>query len=214
MRLYGYWRSSAAWRVRIALHWKGLDFEYVPVKLLGAGGAQQLPDYEALNPQRLVPTLVDGAVVIGQSLAIVEYLEERAPLPPLLPASPPGRARARQIALAIGADLHPLNNLRVLHYLETQLGAGDAARQAWLRHWLETGLGACERLADADGPFALGATPSLADLFIVPQLYNARRAGFALDPYARLRRIDRACAGLEAFARARPERQSDAPPAA
>ena len=213
MKLYSYWRSSAAWRVRIGLQLKGLAFDYVPVDLSKVDGGQHSPGYAALNPQHLVPTLVDGDTVIGQSLAILEYLEERFPFPPLLPAGHAARARARQIALVIGADVHPLNNLRVLRYLEAE-GAFDlAARSDWVHHWLKLGLDAAENLVDASGPYALGAALSLADLFIVPQLYNARRYEFSLAAYPRLRRIDDACATLDAFALARPECQPDAPSA-
>ena len=214
MKLYSYWRSSAAYRVRIGLHLKGIAFEYVAVDLAKADGEQHGPDYAALNPQQLVPTLVDGDIVIGQSLAILEYLDERFPALPLLPATHAERARTRQVALVIGADLHPLNNLRVLRYLETTYALDQTARRAWYHHWLKLELNAAERLVDASGPFALGAAVSLADMFIVPQLYNARRYGFPLAPYPRLRRIDDACATLDAFARARPECQPDAPPEA
>lgn len=208
-RLYDYWRSSAAWRVRIALHFKGIAFESVAVDL--RHDAQLEPAYGEVNPQHLVPTLVDGGHVIGQSLAIIEYLEERFPAPPLLPAQPAECALARQIALAIAADLHPLNNLRVLRHLKHALGADDAACNAWYQHWLACGLEAVEALLDDDGPYALGAEVTLADVCIVPQLYNARRYDFPLAPYPRLRRVDAACAELEAFARAVPERQADAP---
>jgi maleylacetoacetate isomerase len=209
MRLYSYWRSSAAYRVRIALHLKGLAFETVAVDLRRA--AQQEPVYGAVNPQHLVPTLVDEDLLLGQSLAIVEYLEEVYPAPALLPASPAARARVRQIALAIAADLHPLNNLRVLRHLKAEFGADEAARQAWYHHWLGLELEAVEQLVEGVGLFALGAAPSLADICIVPQLYNARRYAFPLDAYPRLRRIDAACTELAAFRLARPEVQPDAP---
>jgi maleylacetoacetate isomerase len=211
MTLYSYWRSSAAYRVRIALNLKGLPYQTLGVDLRPPASAQRSPDYAALNPQQLVPTLVDGDTVIGQSLAIVEYLDERYPQPPLLAPGAGERARARQIALAISADLHPLNNLRVLNYLEKELGADPATRRAWYHHWLKLGLDACERLVDEHGPYALGKTVGLADLCLVPQLYNARRYEFPLDAYPRLCRIDAACAALEAFALSRPERQPDAP---
>ena len=216
IKLYSYWRSSAAYRVRIGLHLKGLAYEYAAVDLAAADGGQHRPAYAALNPQQLVPTLVDGDAVIAQSLSILEYLDERFPAPPLLPAgptehAPAQRARARQIALAIAADLHPLNNLRVLRYLEAECRLGPAERHAWHQHWLKLGLDAAEHLVDAAGPFALGHEVGLADLFIVPQLYNARRYEHPLTAYPRLCRIDEACAALDAFARARPERQPDAP---
>ncbi len=211
MKLYSYWRSSASYRVRIALNFKELSYETLGVDLRPPVSAQHSPAYAALNPQQMVPTLIDGETVIGQSLAIVEYLDERYPQPPLLPPGASARARARQIAQAISADLHPLNNLRVMHYLENELGTDQAARRAWYHHWLKLGLDACECLVDERGPYALGETVGLADLCIVPQLYNARRYAFALDAYPRLCGIDAACADLEAFARSRPELQPDAP---
>jgi maleylacetoacetate isomerase len=211
MRLYSYWRSSAAYRVRIALRLKGLSCETVAVDLRPGKDGQHDADYDRLNPQHMVPTLVDGELAIGQSLAIIDYLEERYPVPPLLPADAPDRARVRQIALAIAADLHPLNNLRVLRYLETQLMLDGGARHAWYHHWLCLGLDAVERLVDARGPHAVGAHVSLADVCIVPQLYNARRFGFPLDDYPRLLRVDAVCAALPAFALAAPDVQADAP---
>lgn len=210
IRLYSYWRSSAAYRVRLGLHLKDIPFEYVAVDLAG-GEALADPAYLALNPQALVPVLVVDGAPIAQSLAILEYLDERHPAPPLLGTDPLRRARSRQIALSIGADLHPLNNPRVLRYVAGAFHASAAERQAWHHHWLRLGLDAAERLADPDGPYAVGADISLADLFIVPQLYNARRFEFPLEPFPRLRRIDAACASIEAFARALPERQPDAP---
>jgi maleylacetoacetate isomerase len=211
MRLYGYWRSSAAYRVRIGLNYKGIAFEHAAVDLTKCDGEQHQAEYAALNPQQLVPTLIDGDAVIGQSLAILEYLEERFPMPPFLAGGPPVRARARQIALVVGADLHPLNNLRVLRYLEEECGLAAPVRRNWYHHWLRIGLDAAERLVDSIGPFALGASAGLADIFIVPQLYNARRFSFDLAGYPRLLRLDRACAEIDAFARAHPECQPDAP---
>lgn len=210
MKLYGYWRSTAAYRVRIALNLKGLAFTTMPVNLVADGGEQHDRAYCDLNPQHLVPTLVDGETVIGQSLAIIEYLEESHPAPPLLPAKMSARARARQVALAVAADTHPLNNLRVLQYLGGELGAGEEARRAWYHHWLRLGCDAVERLVDEDGPYAMGAQVGIADACIVPQLYNARRYAFPLDACPKLRRIDQACAALDAFKRAAPEVQPDA----
>jgi maleylpyruvate isomerase len=211
MKLYNYFRSSAAYRVRIALHLKGLDFAYAPVHL--GKGEQHADAYRALNRQELVPTLVDGEATVTQSLAIIEYLDERHPQPPLLPPTPAARARVRGIALAIACDIHPLNNLRVLRYLKHTLGASEEAKDAWYRHWIDTGLAALEaQLAaeSATGAFCHGDVPTLADICLVPQLANARRSNIPLEPYPTLVRIDARCRALEAFARATPERQPDA----
>jgi maleylacetoacetate isomerase len=211
MKLYNYFRSSAAYRVRIALNLKGLAFEYIPVHL--TKGEQRSESYVALNPQALVPTLVDDAITLPQSLAIVEYLDERFPQPPLLPATPAERARVRAIALAIACDIHPLNNLRVLHYLTRTLAVSEDAKNAWYRHWIDTGLGALEaQLANdaAAGAYCHGDAPTLADICLVPQLANARRNAIALDAYPTLLRIDANCHKLAAFAAAAPEAQPDA----
>ena len=210
MKLYNYFRSSAAYRVRIALQLKGLPFEYVPVHLVK--GEQHADAYRALNRQELVPTLVDGTTVITQSLAIIEYLDELHPSPPLLPPTPAARARVRAIALAIACDIHPLNNLRVLRYLTRTLGVAEEVKDAWYRHWIEIGFAALEtRLVSdaATGTFCHGDAPGLADICLVPQLANARRSNIALDPYPTLTRIDAACRALDAFARAAPDRQPD-----
>lgn len=215
MKLYGYWRSSAAYRVRIALALKGLDHTCVPVHLLAGGGEQHRPAYRALQPQGLVPVLVtDDGAVLFQSLAILEYLEERFPDPPLLPAESRDRAFVRGFALAIACDVHPLNNLRVLRYLETALGQPPEAREAWVRHWIGEGLAACEAMLagrPVSGPFVGGERPTFADICLVPQLYNARRFGCDLAPYPRLLAVEARALGLPAFAAAAPERQPDAP---
>ncbi|HEY2863814.1 MAG TPA: maleylacetoacetate isomerase [Casimicrobiaceae bacterium] len=211
MKLYNYFRSSAAYRVRIALHMKGLPFDYAPVHLVK--GEQHADAYRALNRQELVPTLVDGSTVVTQSLAIIEYLDERHPSPPLLPSTSAARARVRAIALAIACDIHPLNNLRVLRYLTRTLNVGEEVKDAWYRHWIETGLTALETQLASDaatGTFCHGDAPGLADIFLVPQLANARRSNIGLDPYPTLARIDDACRALDAFARAAPDRQPDA----
>jgi maleylpyruvate isomerase len=211
VKVYGYFRSSAAYRVRIALNLKGLAYEYIAVHL--TKGEQRAEPYLALNAQALVPTLVDGDAPLTQSLAIIEYLNERHPEPPLLPTTPAGRARVRAIALAIACDIHPLNNLRVLRYLTRVLEVGEDAKNAWYRHWIEVGLTALEtQLAKdvATGEFCHGDRPTLADLCLVPQLANARRYTVALEPYPTLLRIDGNCARLAAFAAAAPERQPDA----
>ena len=211
MKLYSYFRSSAAYRARIALHLKGLPFDYAPVHL--RKGEQNAEAYRALNRQELVPTLIDGDTAVTQSLAIIEYLDETHPEPPLLPSTPAGRARVRAIALAICCDIHPLNNLRVLRYLVHTLKIGEEAKDAWYRHWIDTGLAALEAQLAADaatGTFCHGDVPTMADVCLVPQLANARRANIPLDGYPTLLRIDANCRALEAFARAAPDRQPDA----
>jgi maleylpyruvate isomerase len=209
MRLYDYWRSSAAYRVRIALDFKGLEYEQVAVDL--RAGAQRAPEFLALNPQGLVPVLEDEGAVLTQSLPILNYLEERYPEPGLLPRDAPGRARSRAIAVAIACEIHPLNNLRVLQYLERELGLSEAQRLAWYHHWIGEGLGAIETmLARSAGDFCVGDAPSLADVCLVPQVYNARRYQCDLEPYPTIRRIDERCREIEGFAKAAPERQPDA----
>lgn len=208
MRLYGYFRSGAAWRVRIGLHWKGLAFEQVAIDL--RTGAQRSAAWLARNPQGLVPALeLDDGCLLTQSLAILEWLEETYPQPPLLPAGQVARARVRAVALAIAADTHPLQNLGVLKRIEALAGA-DASRQ-WAADTLSHGLGAVEALiSDHDGPFACGDSPTLADVCIVPQLLNARRFGVDLAAFPRISAMRTACAALPAFAAAAPERQPDA----
>jgi len=212
MKLYDYFRSSAAYRVRIALNLKGLAPERAPVHL--RRGAQRDDDYLALNPQGLVPTLVaDNGDVMTQSLAIIEWLDETSPEPPLLPADAAGRARVRSLALAIACDIHPLNNLRVLNYLTGTLGATEAQKNGWCRYWCDVGLEAIEtQLAreQATETFCHGGAPTLADICLVPQLANARRVDLDLAPYPTLLRIEAACAALPAFANAAPLRQPDA----
>ena len=208
MILHGYFRSTAAWRVRIALALKGLTYEQAFHHL--RRGEQRAADYLAVNPQGLVPALVlgDGAV-LTQSLAIVEYLDETHPSPPLLPADPVGRARVRAFALAIACDIHPVQNLIVLDHLR-RVGLDEDAVQAWAREVIDRGLSACERLLEAsDGPFAFGDAPGLADLCLVPQLANARRFGVDLR-WPRIAAVEAACAEVPAFVAARPENQPDA----
>jgi maleylpyruvate isomerase len=214
MILYSYFRSTAAYRVRIALAWKGLSPEVVPVHLTRGGGEQHSTVHLERNPQGLVPVLeLDDGTFLPQSLAIVEYLEELRPEPPLLPTTAAERARVRSLALHVACEIHPLNNLRVLGYLTGALGVTEEQRLAWYRHWVETGLSALEaRLSreNATGRFCHGGTPTLADVCLVPQLYNARR--FGVDParWPTLARIETGCLALEAFERARPEVQVDA----
>lgn len=212
-QLYGYWRSSAAYRVRIALNLKGLEYEQVPVHLARDGGEQHRPQFHEISPQAQVPVLRHGARLIRQSLAIIEYLDELHPDPPLLPAVSRDRARVRALAMAVACDIHPLNNLRVVQYLERELGASPEQRTAWMQHWMALGLAGLEaQVADhpSTGDFCEGDTPTMADCCLVPQLYNARRYGLDLTPYPTLLRIDAACQTLAAFQDAAPEQQPDA----
>lgn len=189
LALYGYWRSTAAWRVRLALAFKGLDCTMHPVNLLA--GDQRSGDHLARNPQGLVPVLVDDGAVLTQSLAIIEYLEERFPAPALLPADPVQRALVRGAAQIVAADVHPLGNLRVQRWLREQMGQGEAAITAWLHHWMADGLAALEALAVRHGGRCLiGDEPTLADLVLVPQLYNARRFGLPIDSFPHLASVD------------------------
>ncbi|HMA32562.1 MAG TPA: maleylacetoacetate isomerase [Casimicrobiaceae bacterium] len=213
MKLYDYFRSSAAYRVRIALNLKGVvpdERTFVHLRM----GNQRAQDYLALNPQGLVPALaLDDGHVLTQSLAIVEYLDETHPEPPLLPADPVARARVRAIALAIACEIHPLNNLRVLNYLTGTMGASTAQKDGWYRYWIDVGFEALEKELARNpetGRFCHGDTPTLADVCLVPQLANARRFAIDLSPYPTLTRIEAACNALPAFADAAPARQPDA----
>jgi maleylacetoacetate isomerase len=210
MLLYDYFRSSAAYRVRIALNLKGLECERRFVHL--RRGEQRSPEYLEVNPQGLVPTLVVGHRRLTQSLAIIEYLDEKHPLPPLLPPGAEDRAFVRAIAMAIACDIHPIDNTRVLQYLEKTLGIDQAGRDEWYRHWVREGFNAIEAtLAERDAAaFCFGDTPTLADVCLVPQVANAQRFKVDLAPYPRIRAIDAACRELAAFQKARPDQQPDA----
>lgn len=212
MKLYGYFRSSAAYRVRIALNLKGLSYDAVPIHLTKDGGEQHRGAFRALNPQALVPVLEDGGHVLTQSLAILEYLEEIHPEPPLLPADAAGRARVRALALQVACEIHPLNNLRVLQYLKQELNLDEGARERWYRHWIATGFAAFEASLSAAGTgrFCHGDAPGLADVCLIPQLFNARRFACDLAAYPRMLGVEAACAALPAFAAAHPARQPDA----
>ena len=218
LKLYTYFRSSAAYRVRIALNLKALDVDMAPIHLLRKGGEQLEQAYRSINPEGLVPALVDendeeGSQVLTQSIAIIEYLDEMYPEPPLLPSAPLDRAYVRGIALAIACDIHPLNNLRVLRYLVRDLGASEDAKNAWYRHWCENGLAALEKRVSADGragKFCFGDTPTMADCCLVPQLANARRVDTDLSKMPTLLRIEANCVQLDAFQQAAPARQPDA----
>jgi maleylacetoacetate isomerase len=213
MQLYTFFRSSASYRVRIALNLKGLAADALPVHLSKNGGEQHAPDFQALNPQQLVPVLVDDPLVLTQSLAILDYLDETRPAIPLLPADAAGRARVRALSQMIACDIHPLNNLRVLQYLTDKLKLDTAQKNAWYQHWVALGLEALEtRLArEPDtGRFCHGDTPGMADCCLAPQIYNAQRFDCDLSAYPTVMRIYGACMELEAFQAASPGRQSDA----
>jgi maleylacetoacetate isomerase/maleylpyruvate isomerase len=211
MELYSYFRSSASFRVRIALALKGLAYDYRPVHL--AHNEQFDPAFVALTPTKLVPLLTDGDARIGQSLAIIEYLDELHPQTPLLPADALGRARVRAIALDIACEIHPLNNLRVLRYLLKDLGATEDAKNTWYRHWVESGLEAVEhQLAGhaATGRFCHGDTPTMADCVLVPQIFNAQRLDCRLDHVPTVMRIFDRCMQVRAFVDAQPSQCPDA----
>jgi maleylacetoacetate isomerase/maleylpyruvate isomerase len=213
LKLYTYFRSSAAYRVRIALNLKGLPWEAVPVHLVRDGGQQNQPAYRSKSPLGTVPALETGSGVFTQSLAIIEYLDETHPPPALLPASAEGRARVRAIAQTIACDIHPVNNLRVLNYLGREFGATQEQKDAWYRHWVNDGLLAVEKLLAGDprtGTFCHGEAPGLADCCLVPQVFNARRFACPLDAMPTIRRIVDACEQLPAFQRAAPAAQPDA----
>ncbi len=216
IKLYSYWRSSAAYRVRIALNLKQLAHEIVPVHLVNNGGEHHAPDYSALNPQEFVPTLLDGSRVIRQSLAICEYLDESyVGAMSLLPSTARERARVRALAQLVACDIHPLNNLRVMQFLEREFSTPQVERDRWTRHWINDGFRALEALlADnsSTGVFCDGDAPSIADLCLVPQVYNARRFGVDLAPFPTIARIEQECLLLPAFDAAKPENQPDAQP--
>ena len=211
MQLYNYWRSSASFRVRIALALKGLPYDYRTVHL--AHNEQFGADFSALQSSQLVPLLVDGEASIGQSLAIIEYLDERHPQPPLLPGDALARARVRSLAMDIACEIHPLNNLRVLRYLTRELGVSEDTKNAWYRHWVEEGLAAVERRLAAEpqtGRFCHGDAPTLADCTLVPQIFNAQRFDCQLDDLPTVMRIFDACMALPAFQSAQPVACPDA----
>ena len=210
MKLYTYFRSSAAFRTRIAFNLKGVKCETVEVDLRTDASDQHKPEYRTVNPQGLVPALVIGDTTVTQSLAIIEYLDEVYPEPPLLPRAPVDRARVRAMALAVACDMHPLNNLRVLNYLRSQLGHDEDTVNAWYRHWIAVGFGGLEqeaRRASHGGQYMFGSSVTMADIYIVPQMYNARRFKCDLEPYPTLRSICAHLESLPAFAKAVPEAQ-------
>ena len=217
MKLYSYFRSSASYRVRIALNLKGLSYEVVPVHLLRNGGEQFAPEYRKLNPDALVPALLDDSIesapVLTQSLAIIEYLEEVHPAPPLLPQNAADRAYVRGIALSIACDIHPINNLRVLRYLVRELKVSEPDKDAWYRHWCEQGLASIEATLAKDaraGAFCYGDAPTMADCCLAPQIANAQRLNCDLSAMPVIMRINQNCLALDAFVNAAPAMQLDA----
>ena len=212
-KLYSFWRSSAAFRVRIALHLKGMDYQVIPVHLRKNGGDQLSEAYTRLNPNRLVPLYDDGKNSIHQSIAIIEYLNEIKAQPPLLPESPIDRAWVRALSMDISSDIHPIDNLRVLRYLEKQLGISNEAKDTWYQHWIKVGLTSLEKQLSSDsrvGCFAYGDQPSLIDICLVPQLFNALSAKIDVSPYPTLMKIFDECMNLPAFMNASWEKQIDA----
>ncbi|MCO4865251.1 maleylacetoacetate isomerase [Cupriavidus sp. WGlv3] len=213
LKLYSYFRSSASFRVRIALELKGLSYDYVPVHLLKEGGQQLKPEFRAVNPDGLVPALVDGEHVLQQSLAIVEYLDEVHPEPKLLPGTALDRAYVRGLAQEIACEIHPLNNLRVLKYLKHTVGVTDEVKDAWYRHWIELGFASLQANLERSGKagrFCFGDTPTLADLCLVPQVFNAQRFHIDVARYPLIAKIYEACMALPAFQKAEPKSQPDA----
>ncbi|MBR7748331.1 maleylacetoacetate isomerase [Undibacterium baiyunense] len=217
MQLYGYFRSSASYRVRIALNLKGLDYEQIPVHLVKNGGEQFSESFRAINPESLVPALVDEhegtQLALSQSLAIIEYLEEKYPAIALMPSDLADRAYVRALSLSIACDIHPVNNLRILKYLSANFGINDEQKNAWYRHWCEVGLKAIEaRLAVSPqrGDFCFGDQPGMADCFLIPQIYNAQRFQADLSGMPIIMEINQRCLALEAFQKAAPANQADA----
>ena len=213
IRFHGYFRSSSSYRCRIAFNLKGIEYDFVPVHLLNEGGQQKKPDYRALNPQMLVPTLETGDLTVGQSMAILEWLEETYPEPPILPDNADDRARVRAFADVIACDIHPLQNLRVLAYLRDEYAQDQDGVERWCQRWLGDGLAACEDLLarrEVQTPFCFGDTPGLADICLVPQVFSAHRFKVDLSEMPRVRAVHEACEALPAFADAHPSRQPDA----
>jgi maleylacetoacetate isomerase len=213
MKLYTFFRSSASYRVRIALNLKGISCEQAPIHLRRGGGEQFTAAYKAINPQALVPALEDNGRILTQSLAIIEYLDEKYPNPPLLPKDPADKAVVRSMALVIACEVHPIQNLRVLNYVKATYNQTDEQVNQWAQHWIDLGLSALQETIVAQpkrGNFCFGDTPTLADICLIPQLGNARRYRCDLSKYPPILEIDKNCAALPAFANAAPEKQPDA----
>ena len=213
MKLYTFFRSSASYRVRIALNLKAIDYEQAPIHLRRGGGEQLMPAYTEINPQALVPTLEDNGRILTQSLAIIEYLEETHPNPPLLPKDPADKALVRSMALVIACEVHPIQNLRVLNYVKATYNQTDEQVNKWAQHWIDLGLAALQEMIVAQpkrGKFCFGDVPTLADVCLIPQLGNARRYGCDLSRYPTILEIEKNCNAIPAFANAAPEKQPDA----
>jgi maleylacetoacetate isomerase len=213
MKLYTFFRSSASYRVRIALNLKGIAYEQAPIHLRRGGGEQFGAAYRALNPQALVPTLEDGGKILTQSLAIIEYLEEKQPQPPLLPKDPADKALVRSMAMIVACEVHPIQNLRVLNYVKKEYNQTDEQVNRWAQHWIDLGLSALEEMLAAQpkrGKYCWGDSPTLADICLVPQLGNARRYGCELSRYPNILAVEKNCTALPPFIDAAPEKQSDA----
>jgi maleylpyruvate isomerase len=213
MKLYTYFRSSAAYRVRIALNLKGLQYDAIPVHLLRGGGEQLQEQYRAINPSGLVPAFQDDYITLTQSMAILEYLEDAHPKMPIMPKDATERARVRELAQIIACDIHPVNNLRVLRYLVHDLGVTEEKKAEWYRHWLVSGLEVLEKHLARDpsaGPLCHGHKPTIADCFLVPQVFNAQRHGIDVSIYPNISRINALCVQIPAFVAAHPSNQPDA----
>jgi maleylacetoacetate isomerase len=213
MKLYTFFRSSASYRVRIALNLKGIAYEQAPIHLRRGGGEQLTAAYRAVNPQALVPALEDNGRIFTQSLAIIEYIDEKHPNPPLLPTDPADKALVRSMAMIIACEVHPIQNLRVLNHVKKEYGQTDDQVNRWAQHWIDLGLSALEQMIVAQarrGKLCFGDAPTLADICLVPQLGNARRYGCELSKYPAIREIEKNCMTLVAFADAAPEKQPDA----
>src|SRR6218665_376076 len=215
MQLYSYYRSSCAYRARLALHFKGIPFEYHAVHLVRDGGEQHKPEYKALNPQALVPTLVDGDFILTQSLAIMDYLEEKFPSPSIMPHGAEQRAYVRQISMINAADIHPINNLKILNHLTADLGVTQGQKLEWYQKWVRQGFDAIETLIERSpfytGKFVCGDKPTMADMCLIPQVYNARRYEMDTSAWPIISAIDALCEPLDAFAASCPENQPDTP---
>jgi len=212
MKLYSYFRSSASYRVRIALALKGLSYEYAAVHLLKGGGQQLASVYRELNPDGLVPTLEDGSHILTQSLSIIEYLDELYPDPPLLPSAPADRAYVRSVALQVACEIHPVNNLRVIQYLKKRLSISDEQKSEWYQHWIDVGFSSLEKRLSSEhrvGDFVYGSAPTIADLSLVPQVWNARRFEIPLNRYPVISRLVENAMQLDAFREAEPTNQPD-----